>query len=70
MSTFAESTIESAALGCLESLGWAVVHTPVCGALLPKFICRETRVKSAERLLHEGMIRNTSQNAIIGAPSA
>jgi hypothetical protein len=56
MSTFAESTIESAALGCLESLGWAVVHTHVCGALLPKFICRETRVKSAERLLHEGMI--------------
>jgi len=70
MSTSAESMVESAALGWLGSLGWAVVHTPVCGALLPKFICRETRVKSAERLLHEGMIRNTSQNAIIGAPSA
>jgi len=56
MSTSAESMVESAALGWLGSLGWAVVHTPVCGALLPKFICRETRVKSAERLLHEEMI--------------
>ncbi len=34
MSSFTESVVEEAALGWLESLGWAVAHAPAQGATL------------------------------------
>jgi hypothetical protein len=65
MTTFTESTVESAALAWLSELGWQVKHGSEIApdglfaelrlrdALLPKLIRGEIRMKDAERFLTE-----------------